>query len=135
MNDIKFDKQLSDVLKKYNAEIQNQIKKTTDIVSEETKRALRESSPRRSGNKLRHGKYRPGSYARSWSTSVTRNSFADYEVTTYNRVHFRLTHLLENGHASRNGGRVSPQVHIAPIEEKAITDFTNRILKIIKTTK
>ena len=38
--------------------------------------------------------------------------------TVFNKKHYQLTHLLEYGHQSRNGGRVRAFSHIAPVNEQ-----------------
>lgn len=124
-------------LTQYTKEIQDGIKKITDSVSDELKTDLRRDSPRRKGDKLRGRKggkqYAPGSYAKSWNTKVTSESFSIYTKTAYNRTHYRLTHLLEKGHKARNGSHVEPIKHIAPLERKAAKSYESKIIKLIKS--
>lgn len=59
-----------------------------------------------------------------------KQSYADKRTkrnTVYNETDYQLTHLLEYGHASRNGGRVRTIQHIAPVEQAAITALQERI--------
>ena len=44
----------------------------------------------------------------------------------------RLTHLLENGHASPNGGRVPGRAHIKPVEEQLVKEYEEEVLNAIK---
>ncbi len=47
--------------------------------------------------------------------------------TVYNKNHFQLTHLLEHGHQSRNGGRVKEFAHIAPVNDQMGEMVANKI--------
>ena len=58
-----------------------------------------------------------GRYAKSWRTKKTKESSTALEVTVYSPSRYMLAHLLEHGHAKRNGGRVRAIPHIAPAEE------------------
>ena len=66
---------------------------------------------------------RTGKYTKDWThgqrsgraSSIT--GLKNYSV--YNKKHYQLTHLLENGHASRNGGRVKAFSHIAQVNDAA----------------
>ncbi len=60
---------------------------------------------------------RTGRYAKSWRTKTTKESSSALEITVYSPTRYMLAHLLEHGHAMRNGGRVAARVHIAPAEQ------------------
>lgn len=60
-----------------------------------------------------------GKYAKSWRTKKTKETSTELEVTVYSPTRYMLAHLLEHGHAKRNGGRVRAIPHIAPAEEAA----------------
>jgi len=74
---------------------------------------------------------RSGKYAKSWTVKTTGESAVTKEVTVYSRIP-GLPHLLEHGHAKRNGGRTRAVVHIAPAEEKGIEQFERDIEEAIR---
>ena len=69
---------------------------------------LRKTSPRKTG-----------AYAADWAYAIENAAEGAYNGTVYNRSHYQLTHLLEKGHAKRNGGRVAAIPHIGPAFEDA----------------
>lgn len=92
-------------------------------VSKEAVARLKSSSP---GN---------GTYANSWTVKKESKARKTGRLAfiIHNREHYRLTHVLEKGHAKvlwgrRTGERVSEHVHIAPVEEQAVRDF-ERLLR------
>ncbi len=60
---------------------------------------------------------RTGKYAKSWTTKKTKENSHTLEMTVHSKDHYQIAHLLEKGHAKRNGGRVAGKPHIAPAEE------------------
>ena len=59
---------------------------------------------------------RTGRYAKSWATKKTKENSHSLEITVHSKNRYQLAHLLEKGHAKRNGGRVPGKPHIAPAE-------------------
>ena len=69
-----------------------------------------------------------GKYAKSWRTKKTAETDTSVTYTVYaNKDGYRLAHLLEFGHATRNGGRTSGKPHIKPAEEKGEKDLLEKI--------
>ena len=60
-----------------------------------------------------------GAYAKSWEKIIEPASRLTTKVIVRNKEHYRLTHLLEKGHAKQNGGRVKAYPHIAPVNDEA----------------
>ena len=76
-----------------------------------------------------------GKYAEGWTTGNYTWTALGAEITVYNAKKPGLAHLLENGHAKRNGGRVTAKVHIKPVEEEVGRELEKNIRKAIENVK
>lgn len=104
---LSIDALLGEQLAAYTEEVKQELEEVISEVAEETAESLQANSPKRKGS---------GRYAKSWKVKKSKGG----KNVVYNDKHYRITHLLEYGHAKRNGGRTSEIVHIKPIEEEAI---------------
>lgn len=115
--------ELGRILNAYKFEIADGINADIEEVAKETQKELKKTSPKNLGN-----------YAKSWAVEV-HGSINSKMVTATIYVkspHYRLTHLLENGHALHQGGRVAPHEHIGPAEERAVKKLLERVQKTIE---
>lgn len=67
-----------------------------------------------------------GKYAAGWTSKFEKGRLSS-QGTIYNGTVPGLPHLLEHGHANRNGGRTSGREHIGPVEQKIIEDFEKAV--------
>ena len=71
-----------------------------------------------------------GEYAKHWSYKRDKNLSGRhrYDMVVYSKKpEYRITHLLEKGHAKRNGGRVDGIPHIKIAEKHAKEILQERI--------
>jgi len=73
-----------------------------------------------------------GKYAKSWTAKKTKENSHTLEMTVHSKNRYQIAHLLENGHAKRNGGRVEGKPHIAPAEETGAELLESLIRKELK---
>lgn len=103
-------------LLEYSEGVTEVIKKAVDTVSKSTAEELKKTSP-----------VRTGAYAKDWAAKKAYEDTRSKRNTVYNKKHYQLTHLLEFGHAKRNGGRVAAVPHIKAAEEKAAQEFEEAV--------
>jgi len=73
-----------------------------------------------------------GAYAKSWAVKKTKETADSLTVVVHSRNRYQLAHLLEFGHAKRNGGRVAARPHIAPAEQAGIKKLEDDIKKALQ---
>ena len=73
--------------------------------------------------------YNGTKYAHSWASTVEQDRLGVTGVAYSRAPHYRLTHLLENGHIdSHTGRRVGQRVHIKPVHDWAVREVYERTI-------
>ena len=105
-------------LEEYNKLSAETVKKAVDKAGKTVREQIKGSAP-----------VRTGKYARSWTSRKTKETATALQVTVYSPSRYMLAHLLEHGHAKRNGGRVKAIPHIAPAEAAGEEQLTQEIMR------
>ena len=96
--------------------------------ADEAVKELRSAHPAGSGRYGSWDEYDSGWKKRSSSMKTNQKGVM---AVVYNEKHYRLTHLLEKGHALIGGGRTQAFPHIAPVEQKCEDNLVKNIKKNI----
>ncbi len=112
--------------------IMDQLNEYKDLAADEMKKAVMSAGKTVKTEINNSAPVKTGRYAKSWTSRTTSESSSDIEVTVYSPSRYMLAHLLENGHAKRNGGRTRAFPHIAPAEEKGEEQLMDDIEKALK---
>ena len=112
------------VLSEYKENIDEEVKETVNKVAKEAKEDLINDSP--SSKKERSQKYYKG-----WAIKKKINKNGKYVLAIWNKTNYRLTHLLEFGHNSKNGEKAKAVPHIRKVEEKMSKEFEEELKKKI----
>ena len=76
---------------------------------------------------------RYGTYQQSIGSVVGENSLMRYsKVWRVKAPHYRRAHLLDKGHALRNGGHYSGNAHVTNAERRAVEAFQRRLEEVIR---
>lgn len=114
-------------------EIANTLSDYTVNVAEGVKVAVDETMKELVADTKKDAPERSGRYKKAIASKVRFEDNYEKRVTWYvKKPYYALSHLLEKGHAKRNGGRVKAFPHIAKNEEKAKVAFEERVKEVIR---
>lgn len=109
--------EIAKALSEYSSELEDEIDTIAQELGDEAVATLKATSPKNKGK-----------YGRGWR--LKKNAKGSYVI--HNATGYQLTHLLENGHVLRNGGRSRAIPHIQPVEEKLINSFERKVKEAIQ---
>ena len=117
--------EINKILTEYGDEVQENVNDAARRVTKAGAKAVRGNaqSTFRVGNGEKN-------YAKGWTSKFETGRLSAQGII-YNKDLPGLPHLLEHGHANRNGGRTPGRAHIAPVEQKIIEDFEKAVKKAI----
>ena len=117
---------INEILNDYSHNIQEAITEEAEKIAKEGQSKLKSTSPKNKKNTTHKGKY-----AKGWRVKNTKGK-GFVNCIIYNATDYQLTHLLENGHLTRNGKKTVPIKHIEPVHDECCANFEKGVEKIIK---
>jgi hypothetical protein len=101
-------KEIAKILDAYGKEVDDALKRASVTTADEIKETLRATSPKKTGR-----------YAKGWEVTSRAGPLGGKIWIIHNPSRYRLTHLLERGHALKGGGRTRAFPHIKKAENQA----------------
>ena len=103
-----------------------------DLATDDMKAAVKKAGDEAKKDVQAGAPVKSGKYKKSWTVQTTKENSNSLEVTVHSRNRYQLAHLLEFGHAKRNGGRTRAFPHIAPAEAKAAELLEKEVERALK---
>lgn len=119
-----FPSEIQKILQKYGEDVDTNLSSIIDETAQKGAQLLRNTSPVNPNGK------KSGAYARNWSYMLDKGRITRGAVIYGKAPTYRLAHLLEHGHALRQGGRSPAIPHIAPVEEIIFREIDMRLVKL-----
>lgn len=110
-------KEIMRVLEGYVDDISNIVEKDANEIAKEALSAIKQESPRGATEE----------YYKGWKIKKIKKVKNMYSVKLYNKDHYQLTHILEFGHTTADGGHTEAQPHIRPVEQEYSKKFENKL--------
>jgi len=117
---LNLEKTVMKLLDEYGEEIGKDVARGIETVSPQVLNKIQSASPKRTGD-----------YAKGWRVETNTDGKGRVTSLIYNETDWQLTHLLENGHANRNGGKTKGKKHIAPTQKWAEKELYEEVVKNI----
>lgn len=129
MQKVKIDELADEVMKyltEYSDDVTETCKKVVDEIAEQTNSEI-----------MHHCNFGgSGKYLKSFKLTTSFEDSRNKRVTWYVKSpHYRLTHLLEFGHITRNGGRTRAFPHVRYGDEFVKTNLPKKIKEAIENCK
>ena len=99
------------------SEVMKGLNEYAELADVSMKKAVRKTATAVKNEISANAPEKTGRYKKSWATKKVKENSHTLEMTVHSKNRYQLTHLLEKGHALRNGGRARAFPHIAPAEE------------------
>lgn len=99
------------------ADLSNEVmKQSVAEVSRSVKKDIQSGAP-----------VRTGKYKKSWTAKKMQEDANSLTMVVHSRDRYQIAHLLEHGHARRNGDRVAAIPHITPAEQRGAEELVSKI--------
>ena len=122
MNIVDLQAQVEQLLAEYGKQCSNVVNEAVHEVSKEALKKLKKESPKRTGL-----------YSKGWKVKKTDYKFAANDILYGKEAStYAIAHLLEHGHAKRNGGRTAPMPHVAKVEDWARKELVDTVEKKLR---
>jgi hypothetical protein len=99
------------------AEVMKGLSEYAELTDKAMKKAVRKTATAVKNEISAYAPKKTGRYQKSWAVKKVKENSHTLEMTVHSKDRYQIAHLLEHGHAKRNGGRVAAVPHIAPAEE------------------
>lgn len=112
---------IAEELEAYKQDITEGLKREIREAAETCKNEIKQNAPKLTGD-----------YKKSWRLKEAYESEEDIRIVIHSQKEYRLTHLLEYGHAKRDGGRVIGRAHIRPAEQHAEENLMKKVKVMVR---